>query len=126
MSRRDHRVTVRQIIDYVHRAQALCKNKSAAQIEASWRDALALERAMEVLGEAVKRLPEELIRRYPQVPWRLVAGMRDKISHGYDTVDHQTLCDAVKNDLPQLSATAEMMLRELDDAPASGNDASKT
>lgn len=81
---------------------------------------------MEVLGEAVKRLPEELIRRYPQVPWRLVAGMRDKISHGYDTVDHQTLCDAVKNDLPQLSATAEMMLRELDDAPASGNDASKT
>jgi uncharacterized protein with HEPN domain len=77
MSKRDHRVTLRQIIEYVQRAQALCANKSAVQIQADWRDALAFERVMEVLGEAVKRLPDELIRRYQQVPWRLVAGMRD-------------------------------------------------
>lgn len=100
MSKRDHRVTLRQIIEYVQRAQELCASKSAAQIEANWRDALAFERTMEVLGEAVKRLPEELTLRYPQVPWRLVAGMRDKISHGYDTVDYQLLWDAVRNDLP--------------------------
>lgn len=120
MSKRDHRVTLRQIIEYVQHAQALCANKSAAQIEASWRDALAFERAMEVLGEAVKRLPDEITQRYPQVPWRLVAGMRDKISHGYDTVDYQLLWDAVQNDLPILSATAEIMLRELDKALAPG------
>lgn len=120
MSKRDHRVTLRQIIEYVQHAQALCANKSAAQIEASWRDALAFERAMEVLGEAVKRLPDEITQRYPQVPWRLVAGMRDKISHGYDTVDYQLLWDAVQNDLPILSATAEIMQRELDKALAPG------
>lgn len=114
MSKHDHRVTLRQIIEYVHHAQALCANQSAAQIESSWRDALALERVMEVLGEAVKRLPEEIVRRYPQVPWRLVAGMRDKISHGYDTVDYQTLWDAVRNDLPTLLTTAETMVRDLD------------
>jgi len=82
MSERDHRVTLRQINEYVQHAQALCAGKSAQQIEADWREALAFERVMEVLGEAVKRLPEELKQRYPQVPWRLVAGMRDKISHG--------------------------------------------
>ena len=120
MSKRDHRVTLRQIIEYVQHAQALCANKSAAQIEASWRDALAFERAMEVLGEAVKRLPDEITQRHPQVPWRLVAGMRDKISHGYDTVDYQLLWDAVQNDLPILSATAETMLRELDKASGPG------
>ncbi|MGH8318468.1 MAG: HepT-like ribonuclease domain-containing protein [Steroidobacteraceae bacterium] len=114
MSKRDHRITLRQIIEYVQRAQLLCADTSVAAIEADWRNALAFERAMEVLGEAVKRLPEDLIQRYPQVPWRLVAGMRDKISHGYDTVDYQTLWDAVKNDLPTLRATAEFMLRDLD------------
>ncbi len=119
MSKRDQRVTLRQIVEYVLHAQALCAEKSAAQIEANWRDALAFERAMEVIGEAVKRLPEELTRRYPQVPWRLVAGMRDKISHGYDTVDYQLLWDAVRNDLATLSAAAQAMLRELDEVPAS-------
>jgi uncharacterized protein with HEPN domain len=121
MSKRDHRVTLRQIIESVQRAQALCAGKSAAQIEASWRDALAFERTMEVLGEAVKRLPDELTQRYPQVPWRLVAGMRDKISHGYDTVDYQLLWDAVQSDLPALSATADTMLRDLDEASASND-----
>lgn len=119
MSKRDQRVTLRQIIEYVQHAQALCAEKSAAEIEASWRDALAFERTMEVLGEAVKRLPEELIHRYPQVPWRLVAGMRDKISHGYDTVDYQLLWDAARNDLPTLSDTAQIMLRDLDEECAS-------
>ena len=71
-------------------------------------------------AEAVKRLPDEITQRYPQVPWRLVAGMRDKISHGYDTVDYQLLWDAVQNDLPILSATAKIMLRELDKASAPG------
>ncbi|MGH9625587.1 MAG: HepT-like ribonuclease domain-containing protein [Bryobacteraceae bacterium] len=125
MSKRDHRVTLRQIIEYVQHAQALCAGKTAAQIEANWPDALAFERTMEVLGEAVKRLPEDLVRRYPQVPWHLVAGMRDKISHGYDTVDYQLLWDTVKNDLPTLSATADTMLRELDRAAAAGGSPSK-
>jgi uncharacterized protein with HEPN domain len=118
MSKRDHRVTLRQIVEYVQHAQALCADKSAQQIEADWRQALAFERVMEVLGEAVKRLPEDIKQRYPQVPWRLVAGMRDKISHGYDTVDYQTLWDAAQNDLPMLRATAELMLSDMEVPPA--------
>ena len=74
---------------------------------------------MEVLGEEVKRMPDELRQRYPQVPWKLVAGMRDKISHGYDAVDYQTLWDAVQNDLPVLLAAVEKILRELQ-TPGSG------
>lgn len=81
MSRRDDRFTLRQIIEYVGHAQALCADKTAQQIEADWRQAFAFERVMEVLGEAVKRLSEGLRHRYSQVPWKLVTGMRGKISH---------------------------------------------
>ena len=92
---------------------------SLAELKADWRQAFAFERVMEVLGEAVKRMPDELRQRYPQVPWKLVAGMRDKISHGYDAVDYQTLWDAVQNDLPVLLAAVEKILRELQ-TPGSG------
>lgn len=68
---------------------------------------------MEVLGKAVKRLPPELCQRYPSVPWKLVAGMRDRVSHGYDAIDYATLWDTVQDDVPRLLATVEQMLKDL-------------
>ena len=71
-------------------------------------------RVMEVLGEAVKRLPPELCQRYPAVPWKLLAGMRDRVSHGYDGIDYAILWDTVRDDIPGLLATVENMLQDLD------------
>ena len=69
---------------------------------------------MEVLGEAVKRLPDELRARYPQVDWRGMAGMRDRVSHGYDQVDYRVLWQAVQTRVPDLLVTVEQMLAELE------------
>src|SRR5712692_10111173 len=77
-----------------------------------WKSVLALERALEILGEAVKRLPAELCEAYPAVPWRLVAGMRDRLSHGYDEIDYEILWNAVHEDLPNLLRTVDQMIRE--------------
>jgi len=69
---------------------------------------------MEVLGEAVKRLPPDLCLKYPAVPWKLIAGMRDRISHGYDGIDCATLWDTVRDDVPGLLVTVAQMLKDLD------------
>ncbi len=114
MSKHDPKVTLRQIAEYAQHARELCAGKTLADIRADWRLAFAFERVMEVLGEAVKRLPAEMRQRHSAVPWRQVAGMRDKISHGYDSVDYQTLWDTVQNDLPILFTTVEQMLRDLE------------
>jgi uncharacterized protein with HEPN domain len=118
MSRHDPEITLRQIVEYARRAQELCTETTLAELTADWRNALAFERVMEVLGEAAKRLPSHLRDRYPAVPWHLVAGMRDRVSHGYDAVDHQVLWDAVQQDVPTLLETAQQMLDELDRPPA--------
>lgn len=114
MSIHDPKITLLQIAEYARYAQQLCADRTVAELKADWQQAFAFERVMEVLGEAVKRLPDDLRQKYPQVPWRLVAGMRDKISHGYDTVDYETLWDTARDDLPGLLSATEQILRDLE------------
>ena len=112
-------MTLRQIADYARRAQELCAQNTLPQILTDWQKRLAFERALEVVGEAVKRLPADLCARYPAVQWMLIAGMRDRVSHGYDAIDYATLWDTVQADIPGLLATIEQMLKDLEPgAPA--------
>ena len=68
---------------------------------------------LHVIGEAVKSLPEDLRRRYPDVPWRRIAGMRDFISHAYFAVDLDIVWDTVCRDVPELLLRArEIIERE--------------
>jgi uncharacterized protein with HEPN domain len=60
----------------------------------------AVARNLELIGEATKRLPDDLRRRYQDVPWRKMAGLRDVIVHGYFGVDVQLLWDIVQKDVP--------------------------
>ena len=60
----------------------------------------AVARNLELVGEASKGVPNELRTRYPDVPWRKMAGLRDVIVHGYFRVDVQLLWDIVQRDVP--------------------------
>ena len=55
-----------------------------------------------VLGEAVKQLSDEFRSRHPEIPWTLMAGMRDKLIHGYDIVDLEEVWKTADRDLPNL------------------------
>ncbi|MFN2291057.1 MAG: DUF86 domain-containing protein [Anaerolineae bacterium] len=55
-----------------------------------------------VLGEAVKRLSGSFRVQHPEVPWTLIAGMRDKLIHGYDIVDLEEVWETVSRDVPDL------------------------
>lgn len=72
----------------------------------------AVVRAVEVIGEAAKRLPPEIAARYPEVPWRLLAGMRDKLIHHYTAVNWEVVWKTVQDDLPEL----ERQMRQILDA----------
>ena len=118
MSKHDPRATLKQIAESVGRARLMCADKMLEALCADWQATLALERALEIVGEAVKRLPMELRDCYPAVEWKLIAGMRDRLSHAYDEVRHDVLWNTVHDDLPLLSSTIEQMLRELEAAAA--------
>jgi uncharacterized protein with HEPN domain len=73
----------------------------------------AVIRALEVIGEATKNVSAALRKRYPEVPWNDIAGMRDKLIHGYFGVNLKRLWDTVLIDLPPLQAVVTKMLVEI-------------
>ena len=55
----------------------------------------AVTRNLEIIGEAVKHLPEEMILRFPEIPWRAIAGFRDILAHGYFRTDDAIIWDSI-------------------------------
>jgi len=62
----------------------------------------AFVRSLEVIGEASKQIPDEFKQRYPHLEWRAMAGMRDRLIHGYFGVDCEIVWDVVTNKIPLL------------------------
>ena len=73
-------------------------------------------RLMEI-GEAVKDLPADLTAAEPEMPWREIAGMRDRLAHRYFDTSHAILAATARNDLPGLRAAVQRLL----DNSASGD-----
>lgn len=63
-----------------------------------------------VLGEAVKRLSAEFRAQHPEIPWSLIAGMRDHLIHGYDAVDWDEVWKTATDDVPDLLGRIEPLL----------------
>jgi uncharacterized protein with HEPN domain len=72
----------------------------------------AVIRNFEVIGEAVKRLSNSFREEHPEVPWRRIAGLRDVLIHGYESVDPEEVWQIVEGSLPDLRRSIETALRE--------------
>lgn len=74
----------------------------------------AVLRSIEVIGEAAKHVPEEICKRYPDVPWKEMAGMRDKVIHFYFGVDLGIVWLAVKERFPAIQPHVHAILEEVE------------
>jgi len=74
----------------------------------------AFVRSLEIIGEAVKRLPEDLRKKFHQIDWRAIAGTRDKLIHDYFGIDYDIVWDIIVNEIPALKNEIEIIFKDLD------------
>jgi uncharacterized protein with HEPN domain len=77
----------------------------------------AVQHQLLVLGKAVKRLSRGFRAQHPEIPWSLVAGMRDHLIHGYDTVDLDAVWMTATPDIPELIVQIPLLISELGRPP---------
>lgn len=110
MSRRDDRVSMQQMRDHAQEAVTMGSGKTRDDLAADRKLQLALTRLIEIVGEAASRVSQETRLCHPDVPWAAIISMRNRLIHGYDTVDLAVLQSTVSDDLPPLTARLESIL----------------
>ena len=119
MSAHDADLTLRQIVEVCDKAVELRNSMTWEEFRGDWRKQMLGERLVEILGEAVKRLPDDLRQRHPQLPWDKIAGTRDYIAHGYDSVDYDVIWGVLDVEAGKLKASVLAILaKEFPEPPA--------
>jgi len=102
------------ILEYAEKAvRFLEETPTVDDLQKDERTLLAVVRALEVIGEAAKKIPQAFRSRYPHIPWRGMTGMRDKVIHEYFGVDAAVVWRTVREDLPPLRESIAQALSTL-------------
>ena len=109
----------RVYIDYLHdihdaseKAVRFVEGMDFHDFEKDEKTTFAVVRALEIIGEAAKHIPDEVRVKYSDVPWRDMAGMRDKVIHEYFGINLRRVFDTVRQELPNVREAVARMLKE--------------
>ena len=104
MTQHNDIIRLRHMLDHAEEAVELIAGKQKTELQRNRVLELALIRLVEIVGEASAKVSSEAQTKYPMIPWPQVIGMRNRLIHGYDSVDLDILWDTIELDLPPLIA----------------------
>ena len=101
---------LRDILDAMEKAQRFVENLSYEEFTEDDKTFFAVVRALEIIGEATKNIPDDSRKENPDVPWKDMAGMRDILIHDYFGVDMETVWLTVTEKIPEVKPLIQKML----------------
>jgi uncharacterized protein with HEPN domain len=110
---RDPELYLKDILESIELIEQFVAGMELDDFKKDIKTSDAVIKRFENIGEATKNIPEEIKARNPKVPWKEMAGMRDKLVHFYFGVKHELVWAAVNNRLPSIKPLLKKMLGEL-------------
>lgn len=110
---RDAQLFLTDIIPAIAAIEGFVHGLDRDQFEQDDKTVSAVIRKLEIIGEAAKAIPEEIREKYGQIPWKEMAGMRDKLIHFYFGVDYGLVWQTIMNRMPRIKPTLQQCLDDL-------------
>ena len=112
-SRRDYKDYLFDINDTINKIEKFCKGFNLAKFKQDEKTHDAVIRRFEIIGEAVKNIPARVKNKYKEIPWKEMAGMRNKLVHEYFGVNTEVVWKTIKHDIPDLKKKVDALLKNL-------------
>jgi uncharacterized protein with HEPN domain len=103
------------MLEAIERVEQITRGKSLAEFQQSWQLRWIVQRAIEIISEASRAIPDELKRTRPEIPWPQVRGIGNILRHEYQGLSDPIIWRVVTDELPPLKAAIETMMRGLEE-----------
>ena len=110
---RDVSLYLQDILDAMIAIERFVEGQSFDGFKEDDKTSSAVIRKFEIIGEASKQIPEEVRVKYPQIPWKEMAGMRDRLIHFYFGIKYELVWQTIKDVIPVVKSAIHEMLKEI-------------
>ena len=112
--KRDSKLFVKDIIDAMESIEKFVGDMTLEELESDEKTSSAVIRKFEIIGEAVKYMPNKVKEKYKGIQWKSMAGMRDRLIHAYFGIDYNLVWSAIKNEIPKLKPKLKKVLSSME------------
>ncbi len=100
--KREYKDYINDVIEAIERIEKFTKGFTFEEFEKDEKTVFAVVRTLEIIGEAVKNVPVSVKNEHKEIPWKKIAGMRDKLIHEYFGVNNKVVWKTIKEDIPSI------------------------
>lgn len=112
---RDSKLLLKDILEAISAIERFVEGIDFEEFRYNDEKSSAVIRKFEIIGEAAKSLPGNLREKYPEIPWKEISGLRDKLIHFYFGIKYELVWQTIKNRLPLLKSSIQNILLKIGD-----------
>lgn len=110
---RKFKMYLKDIMNAINSIESFVERMTYEQFEKDDKTSSAVIRKFEIIGEAAKYIPNDIKQEYPQIPWKEMTGMRDKLIHAYSEVDFKLVWMTIKQRIPELKSYISKIFEDI-------------